>query len=353
MTHFDALGAIFFGVLLRFGRDRGKDAGLFLLKWRKRSRLSGQRSMRELIKFFLRRIRRDGLGLEAASLSFTSILALIPAITVVLSIFAVVPSFQGVRDALKNFCAQNFMPVFTETVNNYVGELLEHSGKLTATSAIVFFVIALMLVRSVDFSLNRIWRGGKRKYGATVAIYWTLLTLGPLALGLIVYITSRVIAFAALSGGVVGIPLLIAYFVFPVIIEIAVVSALFLVVPSVPVRFQDSLLGAAFVTVLLEISKKVFSVFVLNFSTYELAYGALAAIPVMMIWIYINWWILLLGAEFTATLGIVRSGAGGETPSFMVYLANMTGSTLGSDSAIKVRHKPSINIKVSKRQQRS
>ena len=142
--------------------------------------------------------------------------------------------------------------------------------------------------------------------------------------------------------------MVIAYFVLPVLIEIIVVTATFMVVPAATVKFQDALLGAAFVTIFLEISKKVFSVFVLNFSGYQMAYGALAAIPVLMLWIYINWWIVLVGAEFTATLGIVRSGNWEGIPPFMVYLANMTGTTLGSDNAIKVRHKAAIRIRVSR-----
>ncbi len=302
--------------------------------------------MRELFEFFLKRIRRDSVGLEASALAFTSILSLVPAVTVVLSVFAMIPSFQGVRDALKLFAAQNFMPVFNETISNNMGVLLQHAGKLTLTGSVVFFLIALMLVRSVDKSFNRIWRGGARKIGSTVAIYWTLLTLGPLSIGLVVWITSKVFAYAALSGGVVGIPMVLAYFVLPVFIELIVTTAVFMIVPAVMVKIQDALLGAALVTIFLEISKKVFSVFVLKFSNYEVAYGALAAIPVMMLWVYINWWIILVGAEFTATLGAVRNGIWEGIPNFMVYLANMTGSTLGSERVIQVRRKASIRIKV-------
>ena len=119
--------------------------------------------MNELIKYFIRRVKRDGIAQEASALSFTSILALVPALTVILSIFAVIPSFAEARDSLKKFASQNFMPVFSDAINNYVGSLVEHAGKLTATSTLVLFVISLMLVRSVDHSLNRIWRGGHRK----------------------------------------------------------------------------------------------------------------------------------------------------------------------------------------------
>ena len=306
--------------------------------------------VKELIIYFIRRVRRDSLGLEAASLAFTSVLALIPVLSVVMSIFAVVPSFSQARDALKNFAAANFMPVFYDAINSYVSSLVEHAASLTLTSTRLLFVIAFMLVRSIDNALNRIWRGGKRRLGSKMAIYWTLLTLGPMALGMIIWIFTKVLSYAFSSGTGIEIPVLIAYFIFPIIIEVVVITALFTIVPAVSVKLQDAFLGAVLVTVSFEISKKLFSTFVLNFSNYEALYGALAALPVLMIWIYINWWLVLLGAEFTATLGIIRSGMSEKVPSFMLMLANMTGSTLGSDSLNESRKKRShIKIKVSAR----
>ena len=304
--------------------------------------------MKELYKYFLNRVKRDSIGLEASALSFTSILALIPAISVIFYFFPVFPSFEQFRESLKNFAKANFMPVFADNLGNYVGTFVEHAGKLTATSTVVFFVISLLLVRSIDQCLNRIWRGGRRKLGTMIAIYWTLLTLGPIALGIVIWIFTKVMGFAISSNSTVGLPLMIAYFVFPIIIECGVLTAVYVIVPRVRVKVQDALLGAVFVTVAFEVSKKIFSIFVLNFSNYEAIYGAIAVIPVLFVWIYINWWIVLLGAEFTATLGVVRSGLSDEVPSFMVYLANVTGSTLGSDDIINgKKKKPSISIKIS------
>ena len=304
--------------------------------------------MKELYKYFLNRVKRDSIGLEASALSFTSILALIPAISVIFYFFAVFTSFEQFRESLKNFAKANFMPVFADNLGNYVGTFVEHAGKLTATSTVVFFVISLLLVRSIDQCLNRIWRGGRRKLGTMIAIYWTLLTLGPIALGIVIWIFTKVMGFAISSNSTVGLPLMIAYFVFPIIIECGVLTAVYVIVPRVRVKVQDALLGAVFVTVAFEVSKKIFSIFVLNFSNYEAIYGAIAVIPVLFVWIYINWWIVLLGAEFTATLGVVRSGLSDEVPSFMVYLANVTGSTLGSDDIINgKKKKPSISIKIS------
>ena len=305
--------------------------------------------MKELYLYFFNRVKRDSIGLEASALSFTSILALIPAISVCFYIFAVFPSFEDVRESLKVFTKENFMPVFAETLGNYVGTFVEHSGKLTVTSTVVFFAISLLLVRSIDQCLNRIWRGGRRKLGTMLAIYCTLLTLGPVALGIIIWIFTKVMSFAISSKETLGVPLMLAYFIFPILIECGLLTALYIIVPRVRVKFQDALVGALFVTVVFEVSKKVFSVFILNFSNYEAIYGAIAVIPVLFIWIYISWWIVLLGAEFTATLGVVRSGLSDEVPSFMVYLANVTGSTLGSDDLIQTKKKPSIKITVSQK----
>lgn len=305
--------------------------------------------MKELYLYFFNRVKRDSIGLEASALSFTSILALIPAISVCFYVFAVFPSFEDVRESLKIFTKQNFMPVFAENLSNYVGTFVEHAGKLTVTSTAVFFIISLMLVRSIDQCLNRIWRGGRRKLGTMIAIYWTLLTLGPVALGIIIWIFTKVMTFAISSNASIGIPLMIGYFIFPIVIECGVLTALYIIVPRVRVRFQDALLGAIFVTVIFEVSKKLFSIFILNFSDYEAIYGAIAVIPVLFVWIYISWWIVLIGAEFTATLGVVRSGLSDEVPSFMVYLANVTGSTLGSDELVQTKKKPSIRIKVSQK----
>ncbi len=301
------------------------------------------------MRFFIRRIKRDDIGLEAASLAFTSILGLIPALAVILAIFTLVPSFQDVKEALSNFVSQNFMPVFSDSVNAYVGRLVSQAGRMTVAGTVALFVVALLLVRTIDRSLNRIWRGGRRKIGHMVAIYWTLLTLGPLAAGLIIWITYKVLAYAITSGGGVGISLMVVYFIFPIVIEIVMVTAVFMIVPVAQVRFQDALLGAVVVTVSFELSKKIFSVFVLHFSNYEAIYGAMATLPVFMIWIYINWWIVLIGAEFTATLGIVRAGNTDEVPNFMVYLANITGTTLGNDRITQSNKKSLINIKISKK----
>ncbi len=299
--------------------------------------------MRDFISFLVRRVKRDELFLEAAALSFTTILALIPALTVIVSIFTMAPAFEPLKESLLTFARDNFMPVFTDAVTENVGQFVEHAGSMTATGSIVLIVVSLLLVRAVDKTLNRIWRGGKRRFAMTVAIYWTMLTMGPLAVSVLLWMTSRIITLS-IFGTDLNFAQQFLYFIMPVLIEIGVVTVLFLAVPVASVKMRDALLGAFLVTLLFELAKRIFAAFILNFSDYQAIYGALAALPVLMIWININWFIILLGAEFTALLGTVRSGAGG-VPLLFVRLAELTGSTFGSDHIKQVR--PKIRIKVS------
>ncbi len=301
--------------------------------------------MRELISFFLQRVRRDELFLEAAALSFTTILALIPALTVVVSIFTMAPGFEPLKEALLQFAKENFMPVFSEAVSNNVGQFVEHAGSMTVTGTIMLIVVSLLLVRAVDKTLNRIWRGGRRRLSVTVAIYWTMLTMGPLSLSLLLWLTSRIITLS-IFGTDLSFAQQLLYYIMPVLIEIGMVAVLFLAVPTAPVKLRDALLGALAVTFVFELAKRIFAAFILNFTDYQAIYGALAALPVLMIWININWFIILLGAEFTALLGAVRQGSA-QAPFLLTRLADLTGSTMGND---KFKRAPSsIRIKVSSR----
>ncbi len=279
--------------------------------------------MRELLLYFINRVRRDELFLEAAALSYTSILALIPALTVVVSIFTMVPAFEPLREQLLNFASENFMPVFTEAISENIGRFVSHAGSMTIAGTIMLIVVSLMLVRAVDKSINRIWRGGRRRTSMTVAIYWTLLTMGPLMLATLMWLTSRILALN-IFGAELSFAQQALYYIIPVMIEWSMITVVFMVVPIAEVKLRDALTGAGLVTLLFEAAKRIFAAFILNFTDYQAIYGALAAVPVLMIWININWFIILLGAEFTALLGCVRRG-GQEAPGLLSKFAALTG----------------------------
>lgn len=252
------------------------------------------------------RIRRDGIALEAGALAYTTVLALVPALTIVLSIFAMIPAFQPLKSELMEFTTQNFLPVFADAIVSSITTFVDHAASTTITGAIMLIVVSLMMIRAVDRSLNRIWRGGKRKASMTFAIYWTLLTVGPLSFAILLWASSRLIASSLIIEYELAFAVKTFYFILPFVVEIGMMFALYIVIPVAYVRASDALCGAFCTAICFELLKKVFSIFIMNFSSYEAIYGALAAAPVLMIWIYLNWWLVLLGAEFTSVLGIVR-----------------------------------------------
>lgn len=303
----------------------------------------------ELFRYFIKKIKRDSIMLEASSLSFTTILALIPALTVILSIFTMIPAFEPLKENLRDFATTNFLPVFSSAVSDYVEQFVAQAKKMTITGIIFLFIISLLLVRSVDKAINRIFKGGTRKASMTFAIYWTLLTVGPLAISILVSITYRIMALSFVNEeNELGLGAKFIYFISPILIELIVFTTIYIVVPVCQVKIKDAFLTAVLVTIIFEISKKCFSIFILNFSSYETIYGTLAVIPVLMIWININWWITLLGAEFCASLVVVRKGLSDEIPKIIVSIAQATGDIVGSVKYINNKKSKRIKIKVQK-----
>ena len=280
--------------------------------------------MGELITYFAGRIKRDEIAIEASALAFTTVLALVPAMTVVVSIFAMVPAFTPIKEAMMEFAAQNFMPVFTEAVGNSLSTFVSHAKSMTITGSLMLFVVSLMLIRSIDKSLNRIWHGGRRRITLTFAIYWTILTLGPLSLGIVVWATTQLVASHFAVTQELAFALEVFYSIVPFCIETGMIFVLYGVLPVAEFKVRYALIGALCVGLSFEVLKRLFSFFILNFSDYEAIYGAVAAIPVLMIWIYINWWLVLIGAEITAMLNQAQNGAP-DAPKLITWLVRVLG----------------------------
>lgn len=286
------------------------------------------------LRVLINRIRRDEIALEAGALAYTTVLALVPAITIVLSIFAMVPAFQPLKNELMTFTTQNFLPVFADAIVDSITTFVEHAASTTLTGAIMLIVVSLMMIRAIDKSLNRIWRGGKRKPAMTFAIYWTMLTVGPLTFAVLLWATSQVIASSIIVEYELGAAIKTLYFILPFVVEIGMMFALYTVMPVADVKLSDALAGAFITAVAFELLKRIFSIFIMNFSSYEAIYGALAAAPVLMIWIYLNWWLVLIGAEVTSVLGVVRGSKTNQIAneiSSQIYKTQMLQSALNKN----------------------
>ncbi|CAH0267019.1 hypothetical protein WB66_21115 [bacteria symbiont BFo1 of Frankliniella occidentalis] len=259
------------------------------------------------IKLLWQRIDEDGMTILAGHLAYVSLLSLVPLIAVVFALFAAFPMFSDVSVQLKNFVFNNFVPAAGATIQNYLEQFVANVSKMTAVGVGGLVFTALLLMYSIDTALNVIWRSKrKRPLVYSFAVYWMILTLGPLLAGASLAISSYLLSlhWATVSGvsGLVDMGLRI----FPLLLSILSFWLLYSIVPTIQVAGRDALIGAVVAGLLFELGKKGFALYVTMFPSYQLIYGVLAVIPILFLWVYWTWCIVLLGAEITATLGDYR-----------------------------------------------
>ena len=244
----------------------------------------------------------------AGSLTFTTVLAIVPLLAVALALFTAFPQFHDFSDALQAFLTNSLMPpVISENVMSYLNDFAQQASRLTAIGGSFLVITVLLLILSVDKALNEIWRVTKpRGIGQRLLVYWALLTLGPLMTGASLWATAFV---ARESFGVISqIPELLEFTlkVSPFFVSVSGFAALFVIVPNTKVTTRDALMGGLLVAALLEIMKLGFAFYVSQVSTYTMIYGAFAALPVFLIWVYLSWLSVLFGAIVAANLPYFR-----------------------------------------------
>lgn len=247
-----------------------------------------------------RHINRDRLTTSAASLAYTTILSLIPLITVIFSLLAAFPIFKEVSGEVKGFIYNNLAPAASDTIAQYVEQFIKNTNQMTIFGVIGLIVTSLLLIRSIDNALNYIWRTKRRRsFVYNLTIYWTILTLGPILIGASIAISSYIFSTKFLSD--IAISHILLGFL-PFMISVVGFWLLYCIVPTEAVPIKESIIGAFLAAILFELGKKAFTFYVTSFPTYQLIYGVLSSIPLLLIWIYFSWCIILFGAEFAAAL---------------------------------------------------
>lgn len=263
------------------------------------------------------RFREDRLGLTASSLTFTTTLALVPLVTVALAVFTAFPMFGKVQDVLQRWLIESLVPeAISRQVLGYLTQFASKASRLGVAGLSALLVTALTLILTIDRTLNNIWRVRRpRRLPQRVLIYWAALTLGPLALGLSLALTSYVMS---ASRGVVSAlpgPLRLLLDSVEFVVLAAGMAGLYHYVPNTAVKWSHAWAGGVFVSVGIELAKKVLGLYMTQVPTYSAVYGAFATFPILLIWIYVAWVIVLLGAVTTAYLpslmsGVARYGTG-------------------------------------------
>ncbi|HEU4372058.1 MAG TPA: YihY family inner membrane protein [Telluria sp.] len=264
--------------------------------------------VRDLLLFAKRRLTEERVPQVAGSLTFTTTLALVPLLTIVLAIFTTFPVFSSFRASLESYFVQTVMPKGIS--NTIIGNLTQFASKatrLSAVGAVALMFTSSAMMATVERAFNQIWRvKRKRPLVQRVLMYWALLTLGPLLFGLSLTVTSQL--FLATSGVMATVPLLGALFYTAVSIGLTTgaYTLLYMAVPNRFVDWRDAVWGGLVAAVAFEIAKRLFGVFIKQFPNYTIIYGALAALPLFLLWMYLSWMITLVGALITAALPVVK-----------------------------------------------
>jgi membrane protein len=250
------------------------------------------------------RFREDRLGLTASSLTFTTTMALVPFFTVALAVFTAFPMFGKVENALQSWLAQSLIPdAIARQVLGYLTQFAGKASRLGTVGVLALFVTAFALVLTIDKTLNSIWRVKRpRPLGQRVLIYWAVMTLGPLLLGVLLSISSYLIS--ASRGLVSAIPgtLQVIFAIIEFMLLALGLMALYRFVPNTPVKRDHAWAGALFASLGIEIARRALAFYLGKVPTYSLVYGAFATFPILLVWIYVVWIIVLLGAVIAAYL---------------------------------------------------
>jgi membrane protein len=289
-----------------------------------------------------RRFKEDRCVQFAASLTYTTLLALVPIVTIALTVLSAFPVFTDLMTQLKVFILDNFVPISAgKIISVYMQQFSQKAAHLTALGIGLLAVTAFVLMLTIDHAFDVIWRvRRKRPLLRRFLIYWAALTLGPLLIGVSLSLTSYLVSLPL--GLTKGVPVvgMVTLKMVPVALTIFAFALLYRVVPSRPVLPLHALVGGVVAGIAFELMKKVFALYVTHFPTYTLVYGAFASVPLFLIWIYLSWLVVLSGAVIAATLPYwntsIRQGgevAGREFFAALavlkaIYQAHQAGETL-------------------------
>lgn len=285
--------------------------------------------LRGLLLAILRQGAKLQLPQTAASLTFLSLLALVPVLSIVLAVLAALPVFTPMRAALQHFLVQNLLlPSFADSVFSYLTQFASKAAQLPMIGAIAFFVTAFTSLLTLESTLNRIWAvEHPRPLTRRIVLYWMLLTMGPLVLGVSLAVTGMVVSdwIASLRGPVVMVHTWVR--TLPWLLGWLSLSLVYTLLPNAQVRWRDALLGALFASLTIEVLRRLIGAYVVNLPAYTVVYGAFAALPLLLLWLYLCWLAVLAGALLAANLRHWGSGS-------LVYVRWSAGQSFEAAAAV-------------------
>lgn len=255
------------------------------------------------LPYLSKRVKQEQLQVVSGYLSYVCLMSLVPLLVVMLSVMTAFPLFAELQQTIEQFVYQNFVPAAGDVVQQYLAGFVSNASKMSAIAIIFLFLVALLLISAIDKTMNKIWRvTEKRRTITSLALYWMVLTLGPVFVGASIALTSYIISLVSLGDyDVLGL-MNVFLRALPLIASIVAFVILYMAVPNKDVPFKYAVTGAFFAAILFEIAKKLFAVYLTAFPSYQAIYGALATVPILFLWVYLSWLIVLGGAMISVSL---------------------------------------------------
>ncbi|KAF1708789.1 hypothetical protein CSC70_11790 [Pseudoxanthomonas kalamensis DSM 18571] len=270
-------------------------------------RLRDRERIGTFARFLARRFLDDRLFQAAAALAYTTVFALVPLAMVVLGVLSAFPVFDQWRDQLIEYVFSHFVPGAASAVMNTLIGLSDNIGKLTVAGAVGLIVSLLITLNSVEGAFNRIWRVvGARPQISRFLVYWTVLTLGSLLAAASFAMSVQLFALPLFSTEEGKTLQRIMLGMTPVLIQFVAITAIYRVVPHQHVKWRYATAGALLATILLELIKWGLGAYLGSFNAYQKVYGALAIAPIFLLWTYLCWVTILLGASFASAISAFR-----------------------------------------------
>lgn len=249
--------------------------------------------------FLKNRAQSDMIFRVAASLSYTSLIAIVPLFAIGIAIFSAFPVFKGVKEQIQDFLLKNFVPDIEQEITQYFADFVNATAQLTTIGVIGIAVTAILMLSTIENSLNFIFKVYKpRNIKTKITLYWTVITLGPLLLGAAFSLRGYLYA---LQQYVPDSQTFLTNII-PQLITILVLFMVYVLVPNKKVKISNALIGALVAVLLFWLLRRFFGMFILNNATYKTLYGALAILPIFLIWMFSAWSVVIFGAVITASL---------------------------------------------------
>lgn len=265
----------------------------------------------QFVLFVIRRFEADRCREQAGSLTYTTLFAVVPMLTVFLVIISSIKALEPARQQLQQLIYSNFLPKTTIAFDKAFNAFTDKSSNLTIIGILFLFVTTVMMLTSIETVFNRIWRVRETRGGIVGFMrYWTIISLGPILLGSAFVISSAVASLTVLSDNFVGYEVN-GKFIFWCISFALTVLGFFILnwtIPNRRVPIKAALIAGVFSAIVFELLKNLFGYIMSNFTSYEIVYGAFAAVPIFLLWIFLSWNIVLLGVEISYALTAFYSG---------------------------------------------